>query len=54
MSAGIDALAHEVRPARGEPQGALVLLHGHDVDPVFLHVLRNWLADAVPAAQRGA
>jgi hypothetical protein len=26
MSAGIDALAHEVRPARGEPEGALVLL----------------------------
>jgi phospholipase/carboxylesterase len=32
VSAGIDALAHEVRPARGEPEGALVLLHGRGAD----------------------
>jgi phospholipase/carboxylesterase len=25
---GLDALAHEIRPASGEPQGALVLMHG--------------------------
>ena len=23
----------------------------HDVDPVFLHVLNDWLADSVPAAE---
>jgi len=28
----IDALAHELRPARGEPDGALVLLHGRGTD----------------------
>lgn len=28
MSAAIDTLVHELRPARGEPAGALVLLHG--------------------------
>jgi predicted esterase len=105
VSAGIDALAHEVRPARGEPDGALVLLHGRgaaerdlvpllgELDPErrfvgvtpraplrhsggfhgyvsravghpdhdtfhrtydLLHVLRNWLAGVVPAAQRQA
>lgn len=32
MSAGIEALEHEVRPARGEPQGALLLLHGRGTD----------------------
>ena len=26
MSGGLDLLTHELRPARGEPQGALVLL----------------------------
>jgi phospholipase/carboxylesterase len=36
---GIDLLAHQLRPADGEPQGALVLLHGrgtdeHDLQPV--------------------
>jgi phospholipase/carboxylesterase len=38
--AGIDDLVHLVRPARGEPQGALVLLHGrgtseHDLAPLI-------------------
>ena len=28
----IDALAHALRPARGEPDGALVLLHGRGTD----------------------
>ena len=32
MSAGIDALVHEVRPTRGDPEGALVLLHGRGTD----------------------
>ncbi len=38
--AGIDDLAHHVRPAAGDPEGALVLLHGrgtseHDLSPLF-------------------
>ena len=41
MSAGIDTLVHELRPARGEPDGALVLLHGR--------ALAGWL-DALPQA----
>jgi phospholipase/carboxylesterase len=32
VSAGIDTPAHELRPARGEPDGALVLLHGRGTD----------------------
>lgn len=28
MSDGLDLLVHQLRPARGEPEGALVLLHG--------------------------
>jgi phospholipase/carboxylesterase len=37
---GIDDLAHELRPADGEPEGALVLLHGrgtseHDLAPLL-------------------
>lgn len=37
---GIDALVHRLRPARGEPEGALVLLHGrgtseHDLFPLL-------------------
>jgi phospholipase/carboxylesterase len=37
---GIDDLVHELRPAAGEPEGALVLLHGratdeHDLVPLF-------------------
>lgn len=30
--AGIDDLVHKVRPAAGDPQGALVLLHGRGAD----------------------
>lgn len=30
--AGLDLLAHEIRPARGEPRGALVLHHGRGTD----------------------
>jgi phospholipase/carboxylesterase len=37
---GLDDLAHAVRPAAGEPEGALVLLHGrgtseHDIAPLL-------------------
>jgi phospholipase/carboxylesterase len=32
VSGTIDLLAHQLRPARGEPQGALVLLHGRGTD----------------------
>jgi phospholipase/carboxylesterase len=32
VSGGIEALEHELRPARGEPDGALVLLHGRGTD----------------------
>jgi phospholipase/carboxylesterase len=32
LAAGLDALAHRVRPAAGDPEGALVLLHGRGVD----------------------
>jgi phospholipase/carboxylesterase len=37
---GIDALAHRLRPAAGEPRGAIVLLHGrgtdeHDLAPLL-------------------
>ncbi len=36
MTAGIDALAHQMRPAGGEPEGALVLLHGRGTDELDL------------------
>jgi phospholipase/carboxylesterase len=37
---GVDDLPHALRPARGEPAGALVLMHGrgtseHDLEPLF-------------------
>jgi len=32
VAAGLDTLVHRVRPARAEPAGALVLLHGRGVD----------------------
>lgn len=32
MSRDIDLLAHQLRPARGQPEGALVLLHGRGTD----------------------
>lgn len=37
------ALAHLVRPASGEPRGALVLLHGRGVDEHDLHPLLDLL-----------
>lgn len=45
---GIDLLAHRVRPAAGEPQGALVLLHGRATDE---HDLQP-LADALDPQRR--
>ncbi len=36
MSANLDAVEHELRPARGAPQGALVLLHGRGTDQFAL------------------
>ena len=40
MSGAIDTLVHRVRPAAGDPEGAVVLLHGrgadeHDLLPLF-------------------
>ncbi len=32
VAGGLDTLVHRLRPARGEPAGALVLLHGRGVD----------------------
>ena len=32
MPAGLDLLVHRIRPPAGEPEGALVLLHGRGVD----------------------
>jgi phospholipase/carboxylesterase len=32
VAGGLDTLVHRMRPARGEPAGALVLLHGRGVD----------------------
>jgi phospholipase/carboxylesterase len=43
VSDGIEALAHEVRPARGEPDGALVLLHGRGTDQFDLLPLLDQL-----------
>ncbi len=36
MTAGIDALVHQVRPAGAEAEGALVLLHGRGTDELDL------------------
>jgi phospholipase/carboxylesterase len=46
--AGIDLLAHRVRPAAGTPDGALVLLHGRGTDE---HDLQP-LADALDPGRR--
>jgi len=43
VSSGIDALAHEIRAARGEPDGALVLLHGRGTDQLDLLLLLDEL-----------
>jgi phospholipase/carboxylesterase len=53
---GLEALAHRLRPARGEPAGALVLLHGRGVDESDLYPLldafdpEQRLAGATPRA----
>ena len=55
MAAGIDLLAHRLRPARGEPDGALVLLHGRGVDESDLYPLLDALdpeAELVGATPR--
>ena len=41
--AGLDLLAHRLRPARGAPAGALVLLHGRGVDESDLYPLLDAL-----------
>jgi hypothetical protein len=51
MSAGIDVLADQLRPARGEPDYRESRMSPR-VDPVFLHVLHNWLADSLRAVER--
>ncbi|MFN2467159.1 MAG: alpha/beta hydrolase [Gaiellaceae bacterium] len=43
MTAGIDALVHRIRPAGGEPVGALVLLHGRGTDELDLLPLADRL-----------
>ena len=46
MAAGIDALAHRVRPSAAEPEGALVLLHGRGADENDLFPLLDLLDPA--------
>jgi phospholipase/carboxylesterase len=41
--AGVDSLVHRVRPAAGDPAGALVLLHGRGVDENDLFPLLDLL-----------
>lgn len=43
MSDDIDLLGHELRPARGDPGGALVLLHGRGTDRFDLLALLDEL-----------
>ena len=43
MSSGEDTLTHRVRAADGEPQGALVLLHGRGADEHDLYPLLDML-----------
>jgi phospholipase/carboxylesterase len=43
VSGAIDLLAHQLRPARGEPEGALVLLHGRGTDEFDLFPLLDEL-----------
>jgi len=40
---GLDVLDHRVRPAAGEPEGALILLHGRGADEHDLHPLLDLL-----------
>ena len=53
---GLDLLTHRVRPARAEPGGALVLLHGRGVDERDLYPLLDELdpeARLIGATPRG-
>jgi phospholipase/carboxylesterase len=43
MAAGLDLLVHRIRPPAGEPEGALVLLHGRGVDETDLFPLLDEL-----------
>jgi phospholipase/carboxylesterase len=43
VAAGLDLLVHRLRPAREEPAGALVLLHGRGVDESDLYPLLDAL-----------
>jgi phospholipase/carboxylesterase len=43
VTAAVDLLAHELRPARGEPDGAIVLLHGRGADQYDLLPLLDGL-----------
>jgi phospholipase/carboxylesterase len=43
MSASLNTLVHRLRPAAGEPEGALVLLHGRGTDEHDLHPLLDIL-----------
>ena len=47
-------LVERVRPAAGEPEGALVLLHGRGADENDLHGLLDQLDPAAPAGRRDA
>src|SRR4051812_50021367 len=42
-AAGLEILDHEVRPAAGEPEGALILLHGRGADERDLFPLLDLL-----------
>jgi phospholipase/carboxylesterase len=46
MSDGFELLAHQLRPARGEPEGALVLLHGRGTNEFDLLPLLDELDPA--------
>ena len=46
MSDGLGLLEHQLRPARGEPEGALVLLHGRGTDQFDLLPLLDELDPA--------
>jgi phospholipase/carboxylesterase len=43
VSAPLDSLVHRIRPTAGEPEGALVLLHGRGTDENDLHPLLDVL-----------
>jgi phospholipase/carboxylesterase len=43
VTAPLDTLAHRLRPSAGEPDGALVLLHGRGTDESDLHPLLDLL-----------